>query len=141
MTATEKELRALLAEARAAVGNYECIDCGIGSQDLWERIDAALAEPVVKELDVVELEDAALDAEDGRRRAEVSLVEAVSSARSWEIHTHAANLRAERAEKERDEARAAFAAVRAAFPYRALVYLPIEMATAVREALKMGETE
>jgi len=45
MTETEK-LRALLAEARRVVGDEVCIDCGVGSQMLWGRIDAALAEPV-----------------------------------------------------------------------------------------------
>ena len=107
MSEVEK-LRALLAEALDAIIGCECDtpnECDEPSH-LPLEIKAALAEPVVKGLDVVELEDAALDAEDGRRRAEVSLAEALSSARSWEIHTHAANLRAERAEKERDEARA-----------------------------------
>lgn len=45
-----EELRALLAEARKIVGDYECIDCGIGSQDLWGRIKSALAKPVVDEV-------------------------------------------------------------------------------------------
>lgn len=43
-----ERLRALLAEARAAVGDYECIDCGIGSQDLWGRIDEELARPEIE---------------------------------------------------------------------------------------------
>ena len=45
MTEVEK-LRALLAEARRAVGDEVCIDCGIGCQSVWGRIDAAIAEPV-----------------------------------------------------------------------------------------------
>ena len=46
MTENEK-LRALLAEARRIVNECGgCIDCGIGSQEVWPRINAALAEPV-----------------------------------------------------------------------------------------------
>jgi len=41
-----EKLRSLLAEARRAVGDEECIDCGVGCQSVWGRIDAALAEPV-----------------------------------------------------------------------------------------------
>lgn len=123
-----KKLRALLAEARKKMRPERISDDDF--YNLKNRIDAALAEPVVKELDVVELEDAALDAEDGRRRAEVSLAEALSSARSWEVHTHAANLCAERAEKERDEARAEVAYWKGEFSRLHEEHLPVAFAGA-----------
>lgn len=40
---TLEEAVALLREARKAVGDYDCYDCGIRDEPVWARIDAALA--------------------------------------------------------------------------------------------------
>ena len=40
---TIEEAVALLREAREAEGDYDCADCGILDEPVWQRIDAALA--------------------------------------------------------------------------------------------------
>ena len=40
---TIEEAVTLLREARAAVGDYDCVDCGIRDELVWSRIDMALA--------------------------------------------------------------------------------------------------
>ena len=44
LVAEVRKLRTLRAEARTAVGDEVCIDCGIGGQSVWCDIDDALAE-------------------------------------------------------------------------------------------------
>lgn len=97
MPSENEKLRALLAEARRVVGDEVCIDCGVGSQMLWGRIDAALAEPV-------EADQALTVREACRRRMPLDGVDAQALEGALAL-----------TERERDKARAALSALCAEF--------------------------
>ena len=93
---TTEEAIDLLREARAAVGDYDCADCGIRDEPVWGRIDAALAshksevEQRKAHLDRVWWDAMAaagregLDASESARRADAAVQREQRAARSVE---------------------------------------------------------